>query len=92
MTTASRNNSELQRRPFKVAATSLQTATRGAFEKFIKQLNGSYTENLTFDTNVLISSTVVSEKYRVDLFQPYLLTSSRRPASSTFLLLPLNGS
>jgi len=64
---ASARNSSFQSHKggFKVAVTSFGPKVAAVYEQYVKQLNGVFVGNLTYETNVLISGSVTSDKYRV---------------------------
>ena len=67
MLASARNSSSFQSHKggFKVAVTSLGPKVAAVYEQYVKQLNGVFVGNLTYETNVLISGSVTSDKYRV---------------------------
>ncbi len=66
MSASARNTSfQSHKNTFKVAVTSFGPKVATVYEQYVKQLNGVFVGNLTFETNVLISGSVTSDKYRV---------------------------
>lgn len=65
MLSTPRSSLEPQKKPIKVAIAGFEPKTTSTFEQFIKELNGTYIDQFSLETNILISSSVLSEKYRV---------------------------